>query len=323
MRSPRVSVLLSVFNGGTFLGPAVASVLAQTGPSLELIAVDDASTDGSAELLEQVARADSRLRVVRNAQNQGLVVNLNRGIELARGEFIARIDADDLHRPGKLAAQVAEMDASPSLVLLGTNYEYVDAAGTVFKRENPETDRKLLKERLETEGNQLCHSSVMFRADLARNLGGYRMLAGRYAQDYDLWLRLSERGEIGCLPGHLTAYRCHDEMLSLTRLAQQRRAAEIYREIGRQRRAGRSEDLSAASHQVDTASAHLRTAVARDYLRWSSLYAKMGSTLRSRQMWLQAVKTAPFSMPVRQSLVEAAQWRLTSVADGLRKRGKG
>jgi glycosyltransferase involved in cell wall biosynthesis len=163
------------------------------------------------------------------------VVNLNRGLELARGEFIARIDADDLHRPGKLAAQVAEMDASPSLVLLGTNFEYVDASGKVFKRESPETDRQLLKERLQADGNQFCHSSVMFRAEMARQIGGYRMLAGRYAQDYDLWLRLSERGEIGCLPGHLTAYRCHDEMLSLTRLAQQRRAAEIYKEIGRHR----------------------------------------------------------------------------------------
>jgi glycosyltransferase involved in cell wall biosynthesis len=127
----RVSVVMSVFNGERFLREAVDSILGQTYRDLELIVIDDGSADGSGEILAQRRQADARLRVFPQA-NMGLTRSLNRGVELSTGEYVARMDADDLSEPRRFERQVAFMDAHPDVGLLGTAYREIDGEGRVL-----------------------------------------------------------------------------------------------------------------------------------------------------------------------------------------------
>src|ERR1700722_2036753 len=119
IRAPRLSVLMPVFNGGRFLAAAVESILKQSLRDFELIAIDDGSTDQSASLLSQLAGSDDRIRVIRQA-NAGIVTALNRALELARGEYIARMDADDAALPSRLARQAAFLDGHPDVAVVGS-----------------------------------------------------------------------------------------------------------------------------------------------------------------------------------------------------------
>ncbi|MFD1958687.1 glycosyltransferase family 2 protein [Novosphingobium panipatense] len=117
-RPPRVSVLLPCYNGAAYLEEAVRSILLQTFADFELIVVDDGSTDATADILARMGRRDPRLRVVRQP-NGGIVAALNTAIAHARGEYIARMDADDVSFPERFAFQVAWLDAHPATVLVG------------------------------------------------------------------------------------------------------------------------------------------------------------------------------------------------------------
>ncbi len=295
-------------NGAPHVAEAVASVLGQSGVTLELVVVDDASTDDTLGILRRFE--DPRMILLPLQRNVGLVDALNLAASRASAPLLARIDADDVWLPGKLQAQVAEFAQRPSLVLLATAFQYIDAKGRVFRSEGVRTDPNALREALCQEGNQLCHASVMMRAEAFRAVGGYRKLAGRYAQDYDLWLRLLERGEVACLPEVLTQYRCHEEMLSVTRLPMQRRAAEIYRVLASQRRTGRCEDLGQAEHQVDANPGVLKDRLANDYLRWMDLFRGMGREDFARTMLWSALRSSALGPSVRSRLKAAIGWRL-------------
>ena len=127
MSEPRVTVLMTVYNGAAYVRSAVDSVLAQTYADFELLVIDDASTDGSGDVVRAVG--DARIRVVPNAANLGLTTSLNTGLALARGELVARHDADDLSRPERLATQVALLDTRPEVSLVGSWYQKIDPAG--------------------------------------------------------------------------------------------------------------------------------------------------------------------------------------------------
>ena len=300
MVTPFVSVLMSVYNGQEFLNEAIDSILKQTYQNFELIIINDASTDKTPEILRAVT--DDRLRIITMRTNVGLVDALNFALTEAKGSLIARMDADDISQPERLALQVKEMSSDPSLVLLGTSVEYIDAHGRLLRIENFNTDNTALQRILAEEGNHFCHSSVMLRAEAVRKVMGYRSLAGRYAQDYDLWLRLAEVGTVANLPEPLLRYRVHEGQLSLKKLVPQRRAAEIYKVIARQRRLTGREDYHAAVKEVDSRKRALRHAVVDDLLRWCDLFARMGQTDRVFFMQLRALLIAPFS-PLIISLV--------------------
>jgi glycosyltransferase involved in cell wall biosynthesis len=126
--APRVTVLLPVHDAERFLAEAVESVLAQSFRDFELLAIDDGSRDASAEILGDFARRDRRVRVV-HRPHQGLIATLNDGLALARGELIARMDADDVALPRRLELQLARLDREPSLVCIGGAFEVIDARG--------------------------------------------------------------------------------------------------------------------------------------------------------------------------------------------------
>ena len=175
------------------------SVLSQTYGDLELIVVDDGSTDGTAVLLDSLARSDRRLKVIRLAASVGLQRALNTALANAHGNLVARIDDDDLWIDReKLTLQVAAMERRESLQLVGTGCEMFDlATGARFVRVQPTTDSAIRKTLL--SWNPFVHSSVVFRRDIAQSCGGYDE-SYRHGEDYDLWLRLGLRGELANLP---------------------------------------------------------------------------------------------------------------------------
>ena len=186
MSEPAVSVLMAVRDGAPWVAEAVASVLGQTAGDLELIVIDDGSTDATPELLAGVR--DARLRVDRRSAT-GLTPSLNRALALARAPLVARLDADDLALPERLACQRAYLAAHPDVGLLGGGVREQDADGReVAVRVPPAADAQLRAALIRR--NPFVHSAVMVRRALVEQVGGYDESVP-VAQDYDLWMRLA------------------------------------------------------------------------------------------------------------------------------------
>lgn len=218
--SPRVSVVLPVFNASATIVRAVESIRAQTFAEWELIAVDDGSTDGSREILEEFARVEPRLRVL-GRPHEGVAVAANAGAAAARGEFVARMDADDVSHPERLAAQVAFLEAAEnhdvgvvgSLVEFGGDRAasagyalHVDWVNSLVTAEEIALNRFV--------ESPLVNPSVMFRRKLIVRHGGYR--DGDFPEDYELWLRWLDAGvRMAKVPRVLLTW--HDAPARLTR----------------------------------------------------------------------------------------------------------
>lgn len=212
MTAPAVSVLMSVRDGAPWIADAVASVLGQTAGDLELIVIDDGSTDGTAAVLAAVA--DARLRVERQPP-AGLTASLNRAVALARAPLLARLDADDLALPERLARQRAFLDAHPEVGVLGTAAREVDPAGRDVRVVRPPTDDAAIRRAL-IRRNPFVHSAVMLRRALVERAGGYDESLP-VAQDYDLWMRLGPLTRFGNLPDALVVRRLLPGRVSVTR----------------------------------------------------------------------------------------------------------
>jgi glycosyltransferase involved in cell wall biosynthesis len=186
VKPPAVSVLMGVWNGAPWVRDAVESILAQTAGDLELIVIDDDSTDATPGILGSFR--DPRLRVERRARG-GLTSALNTALRLARAPLVARLDADDVALPERLDRQRAFLDAHPDVGLLGTAAREVDASGReVAVVRPPAADREIRLALIRR--NPFVHSSMMARRDVVERVGGYDA-AFPVAQDYDLWMRMS------------------------------------------------------------------------------------------------------------------------------------
>lgn len=204
MSSPAVTVLLPVYNGAADVEQAVASVLAQTFPDFELLIINDGSRDNSAELLGRLS--DSRIRLV-HQENRGLAATLNIGCSMARGEFIARQDQDDLSAPTRLEKQVAYMRTHPACALLGTCADIYVGDSPSGRAHDHATEHGLLCFDL-LFNNPFVHSSVMLRRDAVLEIGGYSTDPSRQPpEDYELWSRMARRYGVANLPERLLIYR--------------------------------------------------------------------------------------------------------------------
>jgi glycosyltransferase involved in cell wall biosynthesis len=214
--SPRISVILPVYNGEAYLQEAVDSILGQTCSDFELIAIDDGSRDGSGAILDAVR--DPRVRVV-HQENMGLALTLNKGIVLARGEYIARQDQDDISRPERLARQLAYMDAHPACGLLGTwSVIQEDRTPTARQHRHPCSNGELQLRVL--FDSFFVHSSVMMRRATLDRTGPYPTDPERNPpEDFDLWLRIARDHELANLPEPLLVYREVPGSISRTRAA--------------------------------------------------------------------------------------------------------
>jgi len=204
---PRVSVIMATYNGARFIRQSINSVLAQTLGDIELIVVDDGSTDETPSVLASIA--DPRLRVFRNTQNLGVVRSRNRCFAEARGAYVAMLDSDDLSRPRRLEKQAAYLDAHPDTVLIGTAAHLLQA-GRVLPPRLPGATSPALIGWLLLVANPLVCSSVMFRAAAARRLDPFMRPDYTYAEDFDLYHRLKPFGAIARLDEPLTLYRLHE-----------------------------------------------------------------------------------------------------------------
>ena len=234
--STTVSVLMPTRNPGAYLLPAVRSVLAQAGPRIELIVIDDGSTDGSRERI--AALADPRIRLV-DGPRSGIADCLNTGLAQVTGDVVMRCDADDLYPPGRMQRQLEWLDRHPRHVAVCAGFSMIGPTGAPVSNptqhlvdERVDAARRILEGEFSTH---LCTFAIR-RAALAR-VGGFRAFF-ETAEDIDFALRLAESGEIGFDPFDAYQYRLHGTSITHTQASVRRRFyEETAREMSRDRRA--------------------------------------------------------------------------------------
>ncbi|WP_017318943.1 glycosyltransferase family 2 protein [Mastigocladopsis repens] len=211
---------MSVYNGDQYLRESIESILNQTFTDFEFIIIDDGSVDCSWQILSEYADKDRRVKLFKNEENIGLTKSLNKGLKLAKGEYIARQDADDVSLPERFNKQVELLDKSPEVVLVSCNIDWIDSEGRFIGKQPRECDRDLVAWYLLFYNHVAGHSQVMFRQKPVSDLGGYSE-DYRYSQDYELWSRLSKVGDIVILSDALLQQRRHDKSISSAKQLEQ------------------------------------------------------------------------------------------------------
>lgn len=257
---PEISAVLPVYNGEAYVREAVESILTQTFTDFELIIINDGSTDGSGAILRELAAGDPRIVLVERA-NGGLVSALNEGIERARADLIARMDADDVAMPDRFARQLARMLGEPDLGVLGSFIRIMDKAGrTIRLGDYPVSVAEAA--RFMEHGCPVAHPTVMMRREAVLKAGGYRKLFS-HCEDYDLWLRISELGYgIANLPQPLLNYRMHGANVSAVHRNTQELGTMVALLAHRARVAGLADPTAGAEKLhaglIEAVPAHLR-----------------------------------------------------------------
>lgn len=287
---PKVSVVLAVYNGGRHLEASVRSILDQTFRDFELIIVDDGSTDGTPEMLLTRQRADQRVVLVRQ-DHRGLTLSLNRGIAVARGAYIARQDADDISRPERFERQVAYLEAHPSVAALGTAADVIDTSGAIVGALTTARGAVAVKRGLVTLRSTPVHGSVMMRKKALDAVGAYRE-AFPVSQDYDLWLRLSDRFEIDNIPDVLYQWRLDRDSVYAKRRTTQLQYAGIALAMARER-ASAGEDsyelLESCDGDLDRFAARYRRGALLHAIWGELLLRGLGNSRRVRRHFRRAV----------------------------------
>lgn len=223
-QTPKVTVLMPVYNGEKYLREAIDSILDQTFTNFEFIIIDDGSLDNSVEIIKSYQ--DPRIRLIKNEHNQGLVYSLNLGLSLAQGKYVARMDCDDISLPERLQKQIEFLDKNAEIAVVGTWVKiFNEKKGNQTTWQCP-IDSLSIKWNLLFH-NPIPHSSVMFRKDIILSNHGYsqEMLD---VEDYDLWRRLASKVLLANLPSVLLFYRQHDSNIgSINRKNQLKNAAKL------------------------------------------------------------------------------------------------
>lgn len=234
-QSPRVSVVMPVHNRRAYVAAAIESVLIQSLRELEVIVVDDGSTDDTPAIIEEYARRDSRVRVARLAKS-GISRAINHGVAMARAPYIARLDSDDIALPNRLARQLAFLDANPSVGLVGSWMILIDDASRVTGYHTYPLDAAQLHADVIVR-NVIGAPSAVIRHDVIEAIGGWRPQYDD-AEDYEFCLRLSERSTLVNLPEFLVFYRRHAQQNTKQRFGRQQGLSVVARIAARARRAG-------------------------------------------------------------------------------------
>lgn len=204
MKSPRVTVLMPVYNGELYLKPAIESILKQSFKDFEFLIINDGSKDKSLEIINRYAKNDARIRVI-SRPNKGLVATLNEGLKEAAGEYIARMDCDDISLKKRLKIEVDYLDKHPAVGLVGSNYTIIDGSGKRLVDTNVFTHPDDLKLCLVT-CNQYGHGSVILRKSVLATVGNYDSSVG-HLEDYDLWIRISHVAKVANIEQPLYQWR--------------------------------------------------------------------------------------------------------------------
>lgn len=217
MNIPKISVVMSVYNGEEYLSQAIESVLNQTFGDFEFIIINDASVDKTEKILASYKEKDSRVRITSNESNLGLTKSLNIGLSEAKGEYIARMDADDISLPCRFQDQYDFMEKNNDFVLIGGGAEIIDRKGILIREGNVPSNPNLVKFNLIFSKPPIFHSSIFFRKKEIRETGGYNE-SHKYSQDFELYLRLLEnKYKIANLEKKLIKYRIHEKAITKIR----------------------------------------------------------------------------------------------------------
>jgi len=298
--APPISVLLAVYNGQRFLREAVDSILAQTFPDFEFITIDDGSTDGTLPLLKEYAARDPRVHLV-SRPNKGLTLTLNEGLAVARGEFIARMDADDIAQPQRFEKQIAYLRQHPDCVVLGSRVLLIDPDGLPIRQWCRELAHDEIDAAHLNRGWPVVHPAVMLRTAAVRQVGGYREQYNTL-EDLDLFLRLAEVGKLANLPDVLLKYRQHFASVTHSKAEQQSRLRQaIYNETYARR--GVAPPAAPPPDLPEPRRPHQQHSL----WAWSAL--KAGNVTTARKHALATVRRAPLSLDSWQVLACAIRGR--------------
>jgi glycosyltransferase involved in cell wall biosynthesis len=207
---PKVSVVMSVYNGEKYLRSSIESILRQTYSDLEFIIINDGSTDTGLDIINEYAKKDERIKLI-SRENIGLVYSLNEGIKKAQGEYIARMDADDIAMPVRLEKQL-KYAQEEGLAVCGAWAEGIDDLGNKIKDMDYPPDTEKIR-RYTLLHNPFIHPSVIFRKDIFEKVGGYRQFF-KHIEDYELWTRMVFKYRTGNIPEKLLQYRLHQDQIT-------------------------------------------------------------------------------------------------------------
>jgi len=242
MTNPMVSIVMSVFNGDRFLHEAVESILNQSFREFEFIIIDDGSTDRSASILSSYQDRDGRVEV-HHREHGGLIESLNHGCSVAQGKYIARMDADDVAAKDRLRLQVDFMEVHSDIGVLGGGVEWIDATGSSLGIHRHPSDDKEIKATL-LHRCAFWHPTVVLRREVFVWAGGYRRVVVD-AEDYDLWLRISEHAQVANLEAVLLKYRIHPYQVSMRMTTRQTLSILAAQVAASSRRSGKPDPLNA------------------------------------------------------------------------------
>jgi glycosyltransferase involved in cell wall biosynthesis len=218
-KTPPISVVMPVYNAERYLSEAVESILSQTFRDFEFIVLDDESEDGSWEIVNRFAQSDSRICPHR-MPHAGYVRRLNEGLDLARGQFVARMDADDVSLPNRFEEQIAYLQENLNCVTIGCGVVLCDPDGDTLRSFPMPATHDEIMERLLNGLFAISHPGCMFRRDCIRKIGGYREELSP-AEDLDLFLRLGEQGRLHNLESVLLKYRRHESSVGYAQRSRQ------------------------------------------------------------------------------------------------------
>lgn len=272
---PRVDILMPVFNAGRFLDEALRSIRAQTWTDFRLILINDGSTDDSADRCRAAAAADPRLLCI-DQVNLGITRSLNRALALATAPFVARMDADDIAEPDRLAQQLRYLDAHPAVIALGTSVHSIDDRGARVNRYDPPAlHADIERELLTGNGGAMIHPSLVFRLEALRQVGGYSDDLP-FSQDLDLFLRLAEVGRLANLLSPLLRYRLHAQSSNFTHGPAKRALKEeiLRRAAARRARPFVAPPVSPLLHERDPA------ATRREWALYASAHRQRHAAVR-------------------------------------------
>lgn len=282
-----VTVVIAVRNGARYLRPSLQSVLDQVGPSFEVIVVDDGSTDETPAMLDDMARLDQRLVIVR-AAHQGFTVALTLAISRGAGAYLARHDLDDVSLPGRFETQWRYLETHPDVAAVGMSAHILDERDAIVGTLPGVRAGEDVRTGLKTLRATPVHGAMMMRRSSFDLVGGYR-IAFRLAQDYDLWLRLSERGRIDMLEAVGYQWRLNPSGAYGSRRAEQLQYAGVARTFADERLVygqDSCERLAAADGDFTRFAADYRLAGPLHALWGELLYRGLNSSeLARRHLW--------------------------------------
>jgi Glycosyl transferase family 2 len=323
---PLVSVVMAVRNGAEYLRQAVESVLTQTLADLEVIVVDDGSVDATADILDELAREDPRIRVLTGGA-RGVSSARNRAGREVRAPLLAVMDADDVALPSRLELQVGFLNSHPDVVVVGGAVIIVDAEGAELTVAEYDDRDEEVAELLLAGRSPVVHPATIMRTGAFRAVSGYRTIF-QVAPDYDLWLRMSEQGRITNIREPVLRYRIHPGQASSRDLRRTAEATCAALASARARAKGSRDPLDSLESLDGRALEGLGIApedvAARevDYALWlARTLTRGGRDEAAKDLWTTALQRSSATAAPRAARARVLRARADAIASGRRSLG--